>query len=596
MARASSSAASSASPARSSRVLRSCGIRGQLRLAEGDLRELLGVLGLLVELAERVEGLAVLGGLGEQRLPVPDGVVALGEVLAELRGAAEPGRLVRVGPAGLARDTLVGARQLLVAAGHPGEPLEVGAGAGAIHVLGEGLAGGEERPQRLAHVPLLDGADLLGEADLLVGQGIGHPRFADRDAAGVLAGAGQDGIQRVQRAPAVRVVRPGPGLEQVQRRRVAGVLGEHLPEQLEGAAEVLELLTPELGEPEGGLATLRTLPLLRPSELEGEGEVLELPERGVEPVERRHGLPVQRIRLRDPAPGGRRALAILELALEQEGHLAPEREPLRRIGHHPGERLQDGDQPAPVVARTEQPLQGPERVGVARIHRQDRLELADGATPVVELLLLHVGELAVERDARRGGQIRPGHQLLEHVGEAIHRVRVLCGPAGGGAEVRVGGRQAQGAREGGEGELGLPEVMQVDMRRLLEGEHPLELVLRHLGDEVQRGDELAVLLDRFVGGDEGARGLGTHRVVLQQRLQRRQGLGVVRLLVQDGGVRLDGIGTGPQTRGLPFRDVAVVEPAKPTKIAGFQAVAGEVGRCASGVAAGRGSAALGELR
>ena len=38
------------------------------------------------------------------------------------------------------------------------------------------------------------------------------------------------------------------------------------------------------------------------------------------------------------------------------------------------------------------------------------------------------------------------------------------------------------------------------------------------------------------------------------------------------------------------------QPAKPTKIAGFQAVAGEVGWCASGVAAAGRSAALGELR
>ena len=146
---------------------------------------------------------------------------------------------------------------------------------------------------------------------------------------------------------------------------------------------------------------------------------------------------------------------------------------------------------------------------------------------------------------RAGGlEIRAGDELLEHVGEAVHRVGVLGGAAGGGAEVRVGGGETQRAGEGGEGELGLAKVVEVDVGRLLEREDALELVLRHLGDEVERGDELPVLLDRLVRRDEGARGFGADRLVVQQRFQRRQGVGVVRLLVQDGGVRLDGIGTG----------------------------------------------------
>jgi hypothetical protein len=328
----------------------------QLGLAEGDVRELLGVLGLLEELPQGVEGLPILWRLDQERLPVLDRVVALGQVLAQLGGAPEPGDLVRVGAPGLGGDLLVGGGQLLVAAGHPGQALQVRPGGGSVHVLGEGLAGGEEGAPGLAHVALLDRADLLGEAGLLVGEGIGDPRLADGHPAGVLAGAGEERVQGLQRAAALLVVRAGPGVEQVAGGRVARILGEHLGEELEGATEVLELLPAELGQAEGGLTSLRALPLLRAAELEGEGEILELAQRGVEPVERGDRLAVERVGLGDPSPGGGGGLAVLELPLAEQGHLSPQSDLLRGVRHRGGEALQDRDQAPPVLGRAQQPL------------------------------------------------------------------------------------------------------------------------------------------------------------------------------------------------------------------------------------------------
>ena len=117
---------------------------------------------------------------------------------------------------------------------------------------------------------------------------------------------------------------------------------------------------------------------------------------------------------------------------------------------------------------------------------------------VVELLLLDVGQLAVEGHLG-GAQVIAAHQLLEHVGEPVHRVGVLGGAAGGGAEVGVAGGQPQRARQRGEGQLGLPQVVEVDVGRLLQRQHALQLVLRRFCNQVERRDELAVLLHRLVG-------------------------------------------------------------------------------------------------
>ena len=403
---------------------------------------------------------------------------------------------------------------------------------------------------RLAHVPLLDGADLLGEANLLVGEGIGHPRLADCHPAGVLPGAGEDRVQRVQRAPAVGGVGASPGFQQLQGRGVAGILGQDLTQQLQRPAEVLKPIAAQLGQAEGGLAALRALALLGAPQLEGEGQVLELAHRRVEPVQRGDGLAVQRVGLGDAAPGGGGALLVVQLPLQEEGHLPPQRDALRRVGHHAGQGVQGGDQPRPVLGGAQEPLQGAEGVAVLRLHRQHRLQLGDGPVAIVELLLLDVGQLAVERHLGRA-EVVAAHQLLEHVGEPVHRVGVLGGAPGGGAEVGVAGGQAQRPGQRGEGQLRLTQVVEVDVGSLLEGQHPLQLVLRRLRHQVECRDQLPVLLHRLVGRNERTRSLGAHRLVLEEGLEGGERLGIVGLFVQDGGVRLDGIGTGPQTRGLP---------------------------------------------
>jgi len=43
-----------------------------------------------------------------------------------------------------------------------------------------------------------------------------------------------------------------------------------------------------------------------------------------------------------------------------------------------------------------------------------------------------------------------------------------------------------------------------------------------------------VLLHRLVGGNERARSLGAHRLVLEELLERGERLGIIGLFVQDG--------------------------------------------------------------
>ena len=65
---------------------------GQLRLLERNFRELLGVAGLLEEAPQRVQGLPVLRRLGQQRLPVLDGVLGLARGARAARRRPAPGR------------------------------------------------------------------------------------------------------------------------------------------------------------------------------------------------------------------------------------------------------------------------------------------------------------------------------------------------------------------------------------------------------------------------------------------------------------------------------------------------------------------------
>ena len=315
-----------------------------------------------------------------------------------------------------------------------------------------------------------------------------------------------------------------------------GLLGEDGLVELQGAVGVAQALLPQSREAEGQLAPLGTLPLLRAAHLQREGQVLGLVQLGVETLQVSGGLAARRIPLGQLPPELGGTPGVLQPVLLQQRGLAHQRGLLRGLQHAGRQPLQDRGQLRPALAGTVQPLQAAQGVDAAGLPLQHRMELAHRRGAIVELLLVQLGELAMERGRERSHLAL--QDLLEHLGEALQLIRVLGGLPRGDAQGGVRGGHAHRAGQGGEGELRLAQVEAVGVGGLAERLHAADLILRRAGDGLQRDHQLAVVLDHLVGRDQGTRRLLAAVLLLQQPFEGGERVRIGGALSQHVGVAL----------------------------------------------------------
>ncbi len=503
-------------------------VLGHLGAALDHLEERRVVAGLFVERLERHEGAAVVGPEVERLLVVLLREAGLAERRARDLRDAERDLELQLAVADLLDRRPEELDELDVLARGGGEPLgaldprrQLGIG----HRLAEAAGRVRERANGVAERTL---GHLRGARDCreLRGHGVGVLRLDLEDAEELLVLA----VGLVQRVEDLRGLEARARVvEQGLERRTAALVRrldrERLPVRLDGGSDVAELLLPHLAEAredaqlvvrglrqaEVGLERLRQV---QPAV----GELVQRRERG----ERR---PVGAVVVDDGAVREDRGGDVGEALGERPRDAHEERAPAFAVVGLALAGPQDLHELRPALGALVQPVEGRERVRVARVVLEPRAPRLDGAARVVEHGLAQLAQAAEELAARLGAVLEAdldAEDLSELLAVAA-RVDALERPARGQRDRRVVRRELEHLPVHGLGARRVVEVVLAEAREVHQ-----DVGARHGrgpggggGGEHARG----ALVRREAPGDlqgalAGARVVGVERQEPRERLER----------------------------------------------------------------------------